>query len=181
MPFPSVACKNRRMLELDGYSVARLGPDDAARLQPLLERCADYYLLADGAHPRADEALHEITALPPNRVAEDKFAFGVFEGEATVAYLDLLRDYPKAGEWWIGFLLIDPGQRGRGLGTSLYRAAAGYAKGEGATQILLGVLEQNPRAQRFWTAMGFIESGRARYVSPITGQESEVLVMRSAL
>jgi ribosomal protein S18 acetylase RimI-like enzyme len=169
------------VLVLEGYSVARLGPADAARLQPLLERCADYYLLADGAHPRPEEALQEITALPPNRLPEEKFAFGIFEGETMVAYLDLMRDYPKAGEWWIGFLLIDPDWRRRGLGGRLYRAAAELIRGAGATHILLGVLEQNARGQRFWTAMGFAESARSRYVSPITAQESVVLVMRAAL
>ncbi|HEX7152439.1 MAG TPA: GNAT family N-acetyltransferase [Thermoanaerobaculia bacterium] len=166
------------MLEVAGYTAVRLTPADAERLQPLLERCADYFLLADGAHPRPFEAVEELKAVPPNREVHDKFSFGVFDGDACIAYLDLFRDYPKAGEWWIGFLLVDPGARTRGLGTRLYRAGEELVRREQGTAILLGVLEQNLRGQRFWGSLGFEEMSRSRYVSPISGQESVVLIMR---
>ena len=166
---------------LDGFEVRRLGPGDAAEVQRLYERCTDFHQLAEGMPTRPGAGAHEIEALPPGKMSTDKFIFGVAAPDgALVGYLDLVRDYPGPGEWWIGLLMLDADVRGAGMGTRLVRGAAEWAAAGGARAILLGVLERNPRAERFWRRQGFAEVDRRPYTSD-TGRASRIVVMRLAL
>ncbi len=69
-------------------------------------------------------------------------------------------DYPSVGDWYIGVMVLAPEERGMGLGEGLYRAFEVWAGEQGAIRILLSVVDDNPRGQRFWERMGFSEMKR---------------------
>jgi len=147
-------------------------------VQRLYERCTDFHELAEGMPTRADSGAYELEALPPGKMSADKHVFGIVAADGELAgYVDLVRDYPERGEWWLGLLMLDPAARGAGLGSRVVRGAAEWAAARGARAILLGVLEQNPRAERFWRRQGFIELDRRPYTSD-TGRPSRIIVMR---
>jgi GNAT superfamily N-acetyltransferase len=162
---------------IDGYDVRRLSAADAGDLQALYERCSDYHEQHEGVPTRPDAAEEGLAALPPGTPADDKFALGIYRpGGGMAAYLDLVRDYPSAGEWQIGLLMIDPSLRGAGLGSRVSRAALEWMATLGARNVTLGVLEHAPDAERFWRRMAFKEVRRQPYTSP-GRRESRMIVM----
>lgn len=168
-------------LALEGYVLAHLGPGDGAILQDLYARCSDYHELEEGVPTRPGAAEYLLTALPPNKVLSDKFVFGLqTSGGRLIGVLDVIQNYPEEAEWWLGLLMLEPDMRGFGVGENLYREVARAIKGQGGTSIYLGVLEQNPSAERFWRRQGFEELRREPYTSA-SGHQSRVVVMRHSL
>jgi GNAT superfamily N-acetyltransferase len=167
--------------DLPGHVVFRLRPEHAALLQGLCERCSAYFELHDGAPPGPSLGEEEVVALPEGKTLDDKFLFGIRSATGElVGVLDLIRDFPAAGEWWLGLLMLDPKVRSAGLGARFYRAAEAWATERGAQRVLLGVLEQNPDAERFWRGLGFAELRRQPYTAP-TGHVSTLIVMSRQL
>lgn len=161
----------------DGYSAVRLSAADAAELQALHERCSDYFELIEGVPTRPTAAAEDLADLPPGKVLDDKFYFGIRSGDGTlVGALDLLRDYPGPGTWGIGLLMLDPAARGTGLGARIYAAAREWVAAQGGHTILLAVLEQNTPAERFWRRLGFAETARKPFVAA-TGFASTAIIM----
>jgi ribosomal protein S18 acetylase RimI-like enzyme len=52
-------------------------------------------------------------------------------------------------------LLLDPGMRNQGVGRNLLEAFMEYAHGNGGKAVMLGVVEDNRSAYRFWSQNGF--------------------------
>jgi hypothetical protein len=65
--------------------VRRLGAGDAAEVQALVDRCADYDTLVYGAPAGPDEGAKLLAELPPGRSPEDKFSFADEGGRRTRA------------------------------------------------------------------------------------------------
>jgi GNAT superfamily N-acetyltransferase len=169
------------MVRLDGYDVKRLGSSDEADLQDLHQRCTDYYELIEGGPTRPTSAREDLAELPPGKELTDKFYFGVYDSDRKlVAALELARDLPSPGEWWLALLLLDPQARGWGLGARLLHAARQWVSRQGGSAISLAVLEQNTRAERFWRKHGFVEQKRSPFTAA-TGLESRAIVMRCGL
>ena len=139
---------------------------DAPALQPLFERCAEFWELIEGAKPAPRKALEELTSIAPGRTIDDTFTFGVREDDQLIAFVQLARGYPKESEWWIGLLLLDPANRGRGLGAEIHREIAAWVEAQGATALGLMVQIQNEAAYGFWRRMGYVERGRQPYHEP---------------
>lgn len=60
-----------------------------------------------------------------------------------------------AGHWYVNVLAVDPGERGRGLGTRLLAAADGIAAAGGLDGIALIVADDNHAARRLYEACGY--------------------------
>ncbi len=54
---------------------------------------------------------------------------------------------------------VDPARRGRGVGEALVEAVAGWARDDGAEQLLLDVKLDNDRAIAFYERVGFVDAG----------------------
>jgi GNAT superfamily N-acetyltransferase len=162
---------------LDGYTVVRLTAADEGELQDLFVRCSDFHELAEGVPTPPGAASEELVARPPGTPLRDKFSFGISAaGGGMVGYLDLIRNHPAEGEWWIGLLMLEPAERGAGLGSRVYRAAAEWVARQGGTAIHIGVLEHNPKAERFWRRQGFQEVRRVEWVAG-TGRVGRLIIM----
>ena len=140
----------------NGYSVRRLGKDAYTALLDLCVSCSDYYLLHCGVSPAKREVDEIFLDLPPDKGYEDKFVLGVFDAEdMLVGILDVIRDYVIKGEWTIGLMLLDPKQRGKGLGTIVHEALVVWAVELGAKSFRLGAIEENPKGLAFWSSLGY--------------------------
>jgi GNAT superfamily N-acetyltransferase len=166
------------MLHLEGYDVERLGPGDEADLQYLHDRCSDYFQLIEGGPTRPTCASEDLAELPPGKDLADKFYLGIYDPDRKlVGALELARDLPSPGEWWLALLLLEPRVRGRGLGARVLDQAKQWVGRQGGSAISLAVLEQNARAERFWTEHGFVEVKRSAFVAA-TGLESRAMIMK---
>lgn len=75
----------------------------------------------------------------------------------------------------IGFIILDPALRGKGLGTKMLQLALDYAKNElDAKKITMGVYTNNPKARACYAGLGFAPTGeRKSYRFPIGEWECE--------
>lgn len=143
-------------IELQDYSVHRLLHEDINTIQTLYEKCLDYMLLVDGHPAGKNAAEEEFQTMPPGRSADDKFMLGIVDPlNELIGVLDVVRGYPDEGTWWIGLLLLVPAIRSQGIGKKVLEGFTEYVKASGGKAIMLGVVEENERAYRFWSKMGF--------------------------
>ncbi|HST60478.1 MAG TPA: GNAT family N-acetyltransferase [Longimicrobium sp.] len=165
----------------DGYAAVRLSSADVAELQALHERCTDYFELIQGAPTEPTSAAEDLVGLPPGKELADKHYFGIHAADgALTGALELLRDWPNPGTWWLGLLMLDPPARGAGLGARIYTAAREWVRAQGGETISLAVLEQNTQAERFWRRLGFAEIERTPFVAS-TGLTSGAIIMRQRI
>lgn len=140
----------------NGYTISLLGQSDYSAVTALNQRCADHYLLHNGRVPREDDTSEIFLELPPGKDYPDKFVLGVFSAEKTlVGIIDLICNYKSEEEWTLGLMLLDPAQRGKGLGRTVHTAIIAWAKARGATSFRLGVIEDNLKGQKFWSSLGY--------------------------
>jgi GNAT superfamily N-acetyltransferase len=143
-------------VDLPGYTVRRLKPDDAVILQRLWDRCSDYVEIVEGkgVSPTAAEELFQ--SLPPGGSFSNKLVAGIFHREGEIGgVLEGMRHYPEENIWWIGLLLLAPDMRNQRVGRSLLEAFIDYARENGGKAVMLGVVEENVHAYRFWLKNGF--------------------------
>jgi GNAT superfamily N-acetyltransferase len=135
-------------------------------LQPLLERCEDFFLRCYGWPPRPDEARQQLLERPPGLGPEQGHVVALRDSRGTVVgMLEAVSDFPAPGEWYLGLMVLAPEVRGHKRGEAVVRGYEDWLRGQGARLLRLGVAEPNPDALRFWTRMGFREE---KWVGPIT-------------
>lgn len=139
-----------------------LSEADAPEVASLYRRCADYFMLQDGVAPTLSDAHQLFTDVPPEKDPRDQTVLG-WRCEQLGAVAAILRGYPADGTWYLGFMMVDSGLRGRGLGRAVYSAIEKWAAARGAAEIRLAVLEANLAGERFWRSLGF---GEVRWVGP---------------
>jgi GNAT superfamily N-acetyltransferase len=163
------------LFSVGGRNVVRLSTGDAPILQRLLESCAEYYELVEGAPAGPGSALGELTEGPAERVPHDLFCLGIIDRPNTLAgVIGALRGHRREGQWYVGLMLLDPSWRGRGFGRAAYAAFEEWIIGQGADSVLLAVVEANERAARFWQGCGF--GAPRRYPERTIGQRRHVLI-----
>ena len=163
---------------LAGYKTRFLQDDDVPSLQIFLQNCTDYYELVTGLPPGPCSAYELLKSLPEGKTLADKFVIGIFRNpKAMIGVLDTIQDYPRQSAWWLGLLLLDPKERGKGLGKQIYFAYEQWVARSGAEAVFLGVVARNERACHFWKNLGF-RTVETRPPRKNGGLEQAVLVMR---
>jgi ribosomal protein S18 acetylase RimI-like enzyme len=171
---------SERVFELTGCFGVRLDERRKDELQAFYEACADYVELVTGQPPGPNEAEELLASLPRGKGHEDKFVIGLFDAPGhQVGVLDVIRDYPKPGEWYLGLLMFGPTWRGRRLGDRVYHRLEDWIRELGGKAVHLIVQEQNPGALRFWQRMGFQVRGMGKQT--LKRRESVFLRMTRAL
>ncbi|XAS75504.1 GNAT family N-acetyltransferase [Dermatophilaceae bacterium Sec6.4] len=141
-----------------------IGATDVGALQTLLESVSDYSQRVTGSPTGPSDALSALRAVPPDRTVDDKFDIGMWDGHQLVAFADVVRGYPAEDIAYIGLLIVDGCQQGRGLGRGLHgellRVASGWA---GIRRMRLSIVATNAsRADPFWWALGYRPTGEVR-------------------
>ena len=167
---------------LAGYTIAPLTRGDRPSIQQLCERCAEYVELTTGHKPDSSEADRLYRTLPAGKSLDDKMLLGIFSvhPERLIGILEAIYNHPQADDWYLGLLLLDPAQRGHGLGTRIYRNLEQWLAEIGASTIWLSVLEANQPAYHFWQHLGFEEVERQKS-ERIDDKESRKIVMKRSL
>jgi len=134
-----------------------------AAVQALHERSADYVHRIWGLPPDPNSGAEFFERLPPGRSREHKRSLGVFDGDAMIGCIDLVRGWPDADTAVIGLLLLEPGARGRGVGRLAFDAiAAQVREWPEVNQLRAVVVESNAIARPFWERLGFCANGQTR-------------------
>ena len=132
-------------------------------------------------HPadRPDIAAESLfSALPPGLEAADKLVLGIYDDDALVGCVDLVRRWPTAQLATLHLLLVTALRQRRGLGRAAYRQLEVIARGwGGATRLRAGVAEDDPAARGFLARLGFSETGERQREKA----ELSVVVMEKAI
>lgn len=109
------------VFEAGRFRVKPLRPEaDGAAVDDFAQRCADCTLMLTGEPPSQESGADFFAAAPNGKTPKDMLKLGVF-GHAgkLIGLLDIARDHPAPGTWYLGLLLIDPVARGQGLGAAV--------------------------------------------------------------
>lgn len=171
---------SERVFELTGCFGVRLDAEREAELQTFYEHCRDYFELVTGQPPSPTEARELLSAVPRGKSRDDKFVIGLFDAPGhLVGVLDVIRDFPRPREWYLGLLLFEPTLRGQKLGDRVYHRLEDWVRAQGGTALHLIVEEVNPRALAFWERMGFEVRGMGKRT--LRGKESVFIRMTREL
>ena len=143
-------------MRLDGYIVRRAIAADEASVQKLFEADPEYFKIVEGAPPGPSEFQNLITELAPGKTHEDKFVYSVLRpGSNIAAVIDMVRNHPDDGIWFVGLLFVARDLRGRGLGRRLVEAICNHIAGHGGHAVRIAVAKKNRNAMQFWARAGF--------------------------
>lgn len=138
-------------------------PVSAQRFPAWLERSRSEYesdLVATGESPqearrRASESLD--ASFPAAIPTTDNAVFDVVDDTgAIVGYLWVGRDSSEdSHSWWVWDVVVDDGQRGKGIGRATMKLAENYARSQGAHTLGLSVFGFNHAARGLYESMGY--------------------------
>lgn len=129
---------------------------DFARVFDLFERGADYVRLESGAEPTPEFVEKQLTDKPPVCGPNDIFLRGLERPDGSLAGIATsIRHFYERGEWYMGLLLLDPVERGSGLGKLAAQKVIDEARADNAPKIRIAVLDANPRGRKFWESLGY--------------------------
>jgi ribosomal protein S18 acetylase RimI-like enzyme len=112
----------------------------------MLIQCASYHL----------KTSRKFRCYTKNVLITCSFVFGIVNRQNDiVGLLDVVRSYPEQTVWWIGLFLFIPEIRSQGIGQKVLEGFAKYVRVNGGQAIMLGVVEENKRAYKFWKMAGF--------------------------
>jgi len=144
-------------MQYEKYIFKDVSLDNQSKIQELCNACTDYFMISQGKPATGTEAKEFLKALPPNKTYEDKINLGLFNmKDDLVGFVDLIRNYPQNGIWYIGLLLIDPKERRNGLGKFIFGEIIRLVKNDNGEKIKIGVFIENDRALKFWESIGFV-------------------------
>jgi GNAT superfamily N-acetyltransferase len=136
---------------------------DTAIVTDLFHRAADYIMLESGYPPGDAEVTDFFTGTPPGIDPSKSLHLGLFAPDGQlVAIAGAIFGFPNPDDAYLGLLLIDPAHRGKRLGQQMMDHICAATKAQGATRLLIAVLEENTKAHRFWSKMGFTEEVRSQ-------------------
>lgn len=143
--------------------IRELHPEtDLAAVAAFLDEAADYWLLADGEAPGPTAAADFFADCPPDCDPAASRRLGLFVGGRLSGLAELAFGFPKAGDAYLGLMILAPRLRGQGFGQTLLAHAETLARAANAPALYLGVIEANPRGRAFWDRHGFRPTGVTR-------------------
>lgn len=142
---------------IEGCKVTILDESHVFDIQNLCERCKEYFILDQGTGPSINVGKEILEALPPQLSQSEKYLLGIYNNEKQItAMVDLLKNYPTMNEWMLGLMLIDPEERGLGLGKVIHESLSNWIKYQNGEKIRIGILDNNHRAIKFWSKIGYV-------------------------
>ncbi len=127
----------------------------------IFKKSPNYFIKVDGCLPTEKTAKHSLVD-GPKKTNEKYFKeFLVIEHEERpIGILDLHANHPEEGVCYLGLLLLEENQFGKGLGRKSYELAEDYIKRAlECKKIRLGVSDENDVSD-FWMKMGFESNGK---------------------
>lgn len=125
-------------------------------VQKLVDACRDDLRIVAGGTPDADDALDLLRRPLPGAAIERRLALGVFDRAGDlVAAVDVYRDLPQAGSWLLGYLIVRPDLRNRGLATGLLARVERLAARAGCARLEAVAPARSPATLQCLRRAGF--------------------------
>lgn len=133
-----------------------VGPDDAALVHDVYCAAPSYFDVLSIPLPTVREVRTELeTAAADPRRSTELIVVRDASAEPRVAgYLDVTLDYLEPNDATVNLLLVREDLQGRGIGSEAVRRLEDRLAGR-VDRVLASVYGKNPRAQRFWSTLGY--------------------------
>jgi ribosomal protein S18 acetylase RimI-like enzyme len=159
-----------------GIDIRRATPDDAPAIVSVLEVIAT---------ERIHSAIDQVWSVEEERryigsLSEREVIHVAFTGRSGAIGLQILdRWSPLSSMSHVGQLgtFVLPGQRGRGVGRTLWEATLAFARDAGYRKLVIQVRASNARAQAFYQRLGFAACGRLAAQVIIDGKPDDEILM----
>ena len=153
-------------------------PAVAPELQAFYEANPDYWHLVHGRAPGADEAASGFDARPPDDMSYTGLPIWVIRDRTTgriVGEVSAATDLLAPGVFHLGFFVVETARHGSGFAAEVYAGYEVWAAEKGARWLRLGVVADNPRAEAFWRARGYLEM--RRFEGYVLGDRAHQLIV----
>lgn len=137
------------------YRVRRLTADDLDMICRFCQADAQYAAFC-GQEITVDVIRHDMDALPPGTLPEQKYYVGFFDRGAMIALLDLITGYPTDADTFIGFFMTHSARQGEGLGSRIITGVLEALRRCGYRRCMLAMDSENPHSRHFWLKNGFV-------------------------
>lgn len=114
-----------------------------------------------GEEVTLDSLRGELIVLPKGKALCDKYFFGLYDGGALVAAIDLIDGYPEREVAYLGWLILAAERQGCGVGTAIVQELTDFLRAQGFRALRLACVVGNPQSARFWEKNGFVPDGRS--------------------
>ena len=150
------------LFTVDSIACTELTEEELPKLQEFFDANPAYYIAVNGSPPGPNEAREEFEATLPSEWPFDKKWLLLFRRESgsIVGMADVVSDLFAEGVWHIGLFIVATSLHGTGTARVLYNQLETWMLTRKARWARLGVVEGNRRAERFWEAMGFVDTRR---------------------
>ncbi len=122
----------------------------------------DYAMIVNGVAPTKQDVTDFFLGIAPGRTTKDMLKLGVEEKGKLIGIVEIAQNFPAKLTWHIGLLMLHSSRRGKRIGRTVVRKIEENARAAGASQLRVGVVEENARALAFWEALQFREIHRLR-------------------
>lgn len=141
------------------YEIRSFTEDD---LPQLLDLCLGnpLYYAHLGEEVTLDSLRGELTVLPKGKALCDKYFFGLYDGGALVAAIDLIDGYPERDVAYLGWLILAAERQGCGVGTAIVQELTDFLRAQGFRALRLACVQGNPQSAHFWEKNGFTPDGK---------------------
>ena len=127
-------------------------------LRGLYASAPDYCMRVIGHIPTFDEM--RPPDLPPGKMPEDDYLFGIYLRDEMIGCADLLRGYPDEKTAYLGLVLISQQYQNRGLGVRACMELEKVALSWPEVSVIRGsVVRTNEVVLKFWEKMGAVDTG----------------------
>jgi RimJ/RimL family protein N-acetyltransferase len=146
------------------FDAAQVSERELAALQRFYEANPGYFERVEGAAPGPTRAREELFGLPPMSWPFTRKLLIAFRDRAgaIVGVAEMICDFFSKGVWHFGFFLVADGLHGSGVPHALYAHLEAWMRAQGARWLRLGVVRGNPRAERFWEKVGYVDVAERR-------------------
>lgn len=150
------------LFTVDSIACTELAEKELPQLQEFFEANPDYFIAVNGSPPGPDEAREEFEASLPRDWPFEKRWLLLFcrEDGHIVGMAHLVSDLFAKGVWHIGLFIVATTLHGSGTARVLYKRLESWMREHDGQWLRLGVVEGNSRAERFWEAMGYLDTRR---------------------
>lgn len=147
--------------------IRRIKEEDLNEVLTLCLGNKEYY---DYLHeqPTIENLKADLSAVPPGKTVDDKYFMGFYEENHLVAILDFILRYPSDDTAYIGWLIVDQQQQGKGIASQIVEMICARSQQAGFQKIELGCIKGYAHAQNFWKKHGFLPNGRSKQMKDIT-------------
>ena len=141
------------------YTVKRITESEISEVYQLCKGNRRYYRHAK-IEPTRRNLTEVITEVPEGTEPSQKYFVGFWNKDGgLVAILDIITDYKKKGDAFIGWFMVDASLQGQGIGSQIFADIRASLSAHGYGYLELGVIETNVEAAAFWTKAGFSLTG----------------------